>query len=95
MATVFNWTGKGAKGAIVKGELTAGSKEEVEAYLRKQRIMPTKISPKSKPLFNMGPKVTEKDLVIFTRQFATMIGAGLPLIQALEILAKQTRHLRP
>jgi type IV pilus assembly protein PilC len=90
MATVFKWTGKGAKGAVVKGELTAGSKEEVESYLRKQRIVPTKISQKPKPLFSAGGKVTDKDLVIFTRQFATMIGAGLPLIQALEILSKQT-----
>lgn len=92
MATVFKWTGKGAKGAVVKGELTAGSKEEVEAYLRKQRIVPTKISQKPKPLFSSGGKVTDKDLVIFTRQFATMIGAGLPLIQALEILSKQTEN---
>ncbi len=92
-ATIFNWTGKSPKGGIVKGELTAETKDEVQSYLRKQRIVPTKISKKAKPLFSSGGgKVTEKDLVIFTRQFATMIGAGLPLIQALDILAKQTEN---
>ncbi|NOZ69928.1 MAG: type II secretion system F family protein [Deferribacteres bacterium] len=93
MATVFRWTGKSPKGEIVKGELTSNSKEEVKSYLRKQRIIPTKISPKPKPLFSsFGGSVKDKDLVIFTRQFATMIGAGLPLIQALEILSKQTEN---
>lgn len=92
MATVFQWAGKSAKGAMVKGELTAASKDEVKAYLRKQRIMPTKISQKSKPLFSGGSSVKDKDLVIFTRQFATMIGAGLPLVQAMEILSQQTEN---
>jgi type IV pilus assembly protein PilC len=91
-ATVYKWSGKSAKGTVVKGELTATSKEEVQAYLRKQRIVPAKISQKAKPLFSSGGKVKDKDLVIFTRQFATMIGAGLPLVQALEILSKQTEN---
>ncbi|MBI4849544.1 MAG: type II secretion system F family protein [Nitrospirae bacterium] len=93
MATVFKWTGKSAKGAVVKGEFTAGSMEEVKGYLRKQRITPTSVTQKGKPLFSaLGGKVTDKDLVIFTRQFATMIGAGLPLVQALDILSKQTEN---
>ena len=93
MATVYTWKGKSLKGAVMKGELTASSPEEVKAYLRKQRIVPKKISKKAKPLFSsMGGKVKDKDLVIFTRQFATMIGAGLPLVQALEILSKQTEN---
>ncbi len=92
MATVYKWSGKSAKGAVVKGELTAASKEEVQAYLRKQRIIPANISQKSKPLFSFGGSVKDKDLVIFTRQFATMIGAGLPLVQALEILSQQTEN---
>lgn len=92
MATVYQWAGKSAKGTMVKGELTAASKDEVTAYLRKQRIIPTKISPKSKPLFSSGGSVKDKDLVIFTRQFATMIGAGLPLVQAMEILSQQTEN---
>jgi type IV pilus assembly protein PilC len=93
MATVFKWTGKSAKGIVVKGELTAASKEEVQSYLRKQRIIPTGISQKAKPLFSSGAgSVKDKDLVVFTRQFATMIGAGLPLVQAMEILSKQTEN---
>jgi type IV pilus assembly protein PilC len=93
MATVFKWTGKSTQGAVMKGELTAESREEVQTYLRRQRIIPTNISLKGKPLlgsFRSGVK--DKDLVIFTRQFATMIGAGLPLVQALDILSKQTEN---
>jgi type IV pilus assembly protein PilC len=92
MSTVYKWSGKSSKGSVVKGELTAASKEEVQSYLRKQRIVPTKISQKAKPLFSMSASVKDKDLVVFTRQFATMIGAGLPLVQALDILAKQTEN---
>ncbi|GBD97423.1 MAG TPA: type II secretion system F family protein [Nitrospirae bacterium] len=93
MATVFKWSGKSTKGTVVKGELTAASKEEVQSFLRKQRIIPVKISQKAKPLFNLpAGRVKDKDLVVFTRQFATMIGAGLPLVQALEILSKQTEN---
>ncbi len=93
MATVFKWTGKSPQGAVIKGEITATSKDEVQTYLRRQRILPTDISQKAKPLFGSpGGSVKEKDLVIFTRQFATMIGAGLPLVQALDILSKQTEN---
>jgi len=90
MATVYKWIGKSVRGTVVKGELTASSPDEVKSYLRQQRIIPTKITPKPKQLFSFGGKVKDKDIVVFTRQFATMIGAGLPLVQALEILAKQT-----
>ncbi len=94
MPKVFKWEGKSSKGNIVKGELTAESKEEVQSYLRKQRVLPKKITEKSKPLFSglSAGVIKEKDIAIFTRQFATMIGAGLPLIQALDILAKQTEN---
>lgn len=94
MPTVFKWAGKSPKGEVVKGEFTASSKEEVQSYLRKQRIIPTKIAQKAAAPFGIGGggRVKEKDLVIFTRQFATMIGAGLPLVQALDILAKQTEN---
>jgi type IV pilus assembly protein PilC len=73
--------------------MSAASADEVKSYLRKQRIVPTKISKKAQPLFGgLGGRTNDKDLVIFTRQFATMIGAGLPLVQALEILSKQTEN---
>jgi type IV pilus assembly protein PilC len=93
MAEVFKWTGKSPKGGVIKGELTANSPEEVRSILRKQRIIPQSITKKPKSIFSgLGGRVKDKDLVIFTRQFATMIGAGLPLVQALEILSKQTEN---
>ncbi|MBI5026489.1 MAG: type II secretion system F family protein [Nitrospirae bacterium] len=94
MPTVFQWSGKTIKGTIQSGEMTANSKEEVMAYLRRQSIVPTVVSPKPKALFRLpfGGKAKDKDIVIFTRQFATMIDAGLPLVQALEILSKQTEN---
>lgn len=93
MPTVFIWAGKTSKGAIQSGEITANSKDEVIAQLRRQNIMPTTITQKAKKLFSLpGGRPNDKDIVIFTRQFATMIDAGLPLVQALEILSKQTEN---
>ncbi len=93
MAT-FVWTGKNRQGAIQKGELAANSREEVIALLRKENILVTSVQQKAKELKipGFGGKVTDKDIVIFTRQFATMIDAGLPLVQCLEILASQCEN---
>jgi type IV pilus assembly protein PilC len=92
MATVFAWEGKTRQGAVQKGELQANSKEEVFALLRKQNITPINVSAKAKELkLSFGAKkVEDKDVVIFTRQLATMIDAGLPLVQCLEILGSQS-----
>jgi len=91
MPLIFQWSGKTTKGALQNGEITANSKEEVIAYLRRQNIIPATITRKPKSLFTLpGGRVKDKDIVVFTRQFATMIDAGLPLVQALEILSKQT-----
>ncbi len=93
MPTVFQWAGKTTKGTIIKGELTVNSREDVIAYLRRQNIIPTAITPKPKKLFRLpAGRVKDKDLVIFTKQFSTMIDAGLPLVQALEILTEQTEN---
>lgn len=96
MATVFEWSGKTARGNIETGEITANSREEVVAQLRKRNINATLVKTKEKkPLFggmSMGGRVKDKDIVIFTRQFATMIDAGLPLVQALEILSTQVEN---
>lgn len=74
--------------------MEAPDEEAVRLVLRRQRIEPTKIKPAPKDIFEnisfLKPKVTEKDIVLFTRQFATMIDAGLPLVQCLDILANQT-----
>lgn len=93
MAT-FAWTGKTRQGTIKKGELVAETRDEVMGLLKKEQILVTSVKKKAKE-FNISfgeKKVTDKDIVIFTRQFATMIDAGLPLVQCLEILGSQSEH---
>jgi type IV pilus assembly protein PilC len=96
MANVFEWSGKTARGNIETGEITANSKEEVISQLRKRNINATLVKAKEKKSrfadLSFGGKVKDKDIVIFTRQFATMIDAGLPLVQALEILSTQVEN---
>lgn len=95
MAT-FAWTGRTRQGAVQKGEVSAKSRDEVVSLLRKQNILVTSIRPKSSLALSgipgLAAKVKEKDLAVFTRQFATMIDAGLPLVQCLEILSSQTEN---
>jgi type IV pilus assembly protein PilC len=95
MAT-FTYVGRNRTGEIQKGEVTAKSREEAAAMLRKQNVLATslqrKVSSISLQLPGFGPKATPRDVVIFTRQFSTMIDAGLPLVQCLEILAQQTEN---
>lgn len=92
--TVFLWEGKTRQGNVQKGEISANNKEEVTALLRKQNITPVNVTAKSREIkLSFGePKVTDKDVVILTRQLATMIDAGLPLVQCLEILGSQTEN---
>ena len=96
MATIFEWSGKTNRGIIETGEITANSKDEVITQLRKRNITATLVKQKEKkPLLGglgFGGGVKDKDIVIFTRQFATMIDAGLPLVQALEILSTQVEN---
>lgn len=91
---VYKWSGVNRAGKKVKGEMEAPDEEAVRLVLKRQRIEPTKVKQAPKDLFEnvsfLKPKVTEKDIVLFTRQFATMIDAGLPLVQCLDILANQT-----
>lgn len=95
MATVFTWEGKTRQGIVQKGELAANSKEEVFALLRKQNILPINVAAKPKEIkLSFGaPSVSDKDVVILTRQLATMIDAGLPLVQCLDILGSQTGNI--
>jgi type IV pilus assembly protein PilC len=89
----YLWKGKSVSGENQSGELSYETQEEALAYLRKKRVLITSILEKPKDVkFKMpgGGSVSIKELAIFTRQFATMIGAGLPLVQCLEILSKQT-----
>jgi len=90
---VFQWVGKNKKDDVQKGEIEAVSEEAVKAQLMRQRITPTKIKKKPKDLFEnvsfLQPKVKQRDIILFARQFSTMIDAGLPIIQCLDILYSQ------
>jgi type IV pilus assembly protein PilC len=90
--TTFIWRGKTTGGETVSGELTVNSRGEALAQLRKRKIIVTSVKPKPKEInfkLPFGDRVSTKDLAIFTRQFATMINAGLPLVQCLDILSRQ------
>ena len=92
---VFAWEGRTRAGEVRKGKMEAEAEPEVANRLRAQGITMSKAKKKAKDLeiklpFGMGQGIPEKDLVVFTRQFATMIDAGLPIVQCLDILASQT-----
>jgi len=91
---VFVYTGRTRGGQTLAGEMEAANREAVVAKLRTQQIIATSVRAKAKDFVipGFGGGVTEKDIVIFTRQFATMIDAGLPLVQCLEILASQQEN---
>ena len=81
----FTWEGKDKSGKIVKGELRAGGEAVVQATLRRQGILVSKVK---KQRAGSGGKVTDKDVSLFTRQMATMMKAGVPLLQAFDIVGK-------
>jgi type IV pilus assembly protein PilC len=93
---VYIWEGKAAKGTIQKGETNAPSEKILRQLLKAQKINVSKVKQKPKDIFEnvafMQPGVKTKDLIVFTRQFSTMIDAGLPLIQGLDILANQEEN---
>jgi type IV pilus assembly protein PilC len=94
MAT-FAYVGRSKSGSVKKGELVAKSRDEAVDQLRKQNVVVTSLQEKAAKegfSFSLGSGMTDKDLVIFTRQFGTMINAGLPLIQCLEILSTQSEN---
>jgi type IV pilus assembly protein PilC len=93
---IYVYAGKTKRGRVLKGELEASDERIARIQLRRRNIEVTKLKQKPKDIFGtisfMQPKVTKKDIVIFTRQFSTMIDAGLPLVQGLNILAEQTEN---
>ena len=93
MAQMWQWVAVTRKGRKLKGELEAATEQIAQSQLKKRNLNILKLKPKPKDLFEniafMQPKVKNKDIVIFTRQFSTMIDAGLPLVQGLNILAEQ------
>lgn len=83
----FVWVGVSARGKRLEGELNGNSIALVKAQLRKQGITPSKVKRKPKPLFGTRlQKITPKDIAMLTRQIATMLMAGVPLIQAIEMI---------
>jgi type IV pilus assembly protein PilC len=80
-------------GDIQSGEIELPSKDEVLAFLHRQKLIPVSVREKSRELtLRIGTGIKTRDIVIFTRQFATMINSGLPLVQSLDILAEQTEN---
>ncbi len=80
-------------GDITQGEVELPSKDDVLAYLHRQKLIPVSVRQKQKEIkIQFGTGIKTRDIVIFTRQFATMINSGLPLVQSLDILAEQTEN---
>lgn len=86
--SVFSWEGTDRKGSKVKGELSGASPALVKAQLRKQGISPQKVRKKSVSLFGAGKKIKPMDIALFTRQMATMMKAGVPLLQSFDIIGE-------
>ncbi len=93
---VFVWVAQTKKGRKLKGEIDAANEAIALSQLKKRNFTVKKLKPKPKDIFGnisfLKTKVTKKDLVVFTRQFSTMIDAGLPLVQGLTILAEQSEN---
>jgi type IV pilus assembly protein PilC len=90
---VFTYSGRTRTGQTINGEMEAPNREAVVAQLRRQQVMATAVTPKARDIDlkvpGLGAKVGDRDLAVVTRQLATMIDAGLPLVQCLDILAQQ------
>ena len=90
---VYVWEGTTNDGSRKRGEMNATDRDEVTNRLRAQGLNPSKIKPKGGSLnFGLGGRVPLKSLVIFTRQYATMIDAGLPVVQCLDLLGGAEPH---
>lgn len=86
---MFVWEGTDKSGKRLKGEMSGKSDALVKAVLRRQGINPIKVKKKPKPLFgSSGKKITPKDIAVFSRQLATMMSSGVPLVQAFEIVGR-------
>lgn len=84
--STFSWEGTDRKGAKIKGESSGLNPALVKAQLRKQGINPLKVRKKAQPLFGVGKKIKPMDIAIFTRQMATMMKAGVPLLTSFDII---------
>ncbi len=85
---MFVWEGVDRHGKRVKGEMSGTSDSLIKAQLRRQGVNPLKVRKKPKSLFSSGGKITTKDITVFSRQLSTMMAAGVPLVQAFEIVGR-------
>ena len=87
---MFVWEGKDKTGKTVRNEMSGASEAQVKAMLRRQGINPTRVRKKPKPLFGSGggKKIVPKDIAVFSRQMATMMSSGVPLVQSFEIVGR-------
>lgn len=91
----YTWKGTDKRGIVMKGEQQAKTEALLRAELRRQGINPTQVRPKSKPLFGAaGKKISAKEIAIFSRQLATMMKSGVPIVQALEIIGSGQKNPR-
>jgi len=91
----FTWEGTDKRGVKMKGETSSKNANLLKAELRKQGINPTVVRPKSKPLFGKtGSAITAQEISIFSRQIATMLQSGVPMVQSFEILATGQKNQR-
>src|SRR5580765_5822345 len=86
----FEYTARTAQGQETTGTIDLPTREDVVAHLRKNKMLVVRVREAKKA--KKGGRIPTRDVVIFTRQFATMINSGLPLVQALDILAQQTEN---
>jgi type IV pilus assembly protein PilC len=92
---VFLWEGKDKRGKKLKGEKSGRSETLIKAELRQQGILPSRVKKKPKPLFgSTGKRIKPKDIAIFTRQLATMLTSGIPLVQSFSIISQATENPR-
>ena len=93
--TTYVWKGRAADGALQGGEITASGREQALARLRRRRVSPSELREKRatrRKVGRHGKGIKGRDLSVFTRQFSTMVNAGLPLVQCLDILSRQTEN---
>ena len=91
----FTWVGKDKRGVVMKGETPAKNINLVKAELRRQGITPQTVKPKAKPLFGAaGKPIKPRDIAIFSRQIATMMKSGVPIVSALEIISNGNKNPR-
>lgn len=88
---VFRWEGTDRRGVRVRGELRGANPNLVRAELRRQGINPLRLKKKPKPLLSLGGSIQPKDIMLFTRQLCTMLGSGIAIVQALDMVGKSNK----